>query len=83
MNAQQALAAVRDEDNQINWAFFKPLKVKREDKLSVIQCGKGDMDEIREHLKTMDNEVAYGLYRYSRDKFMFLTWCVFKFGCIS
>ena len=67
-----------DEYTHINWALFKP----SEKKLIVLDYGHGGAEVVREHLKQRDNEVVYGLMRFTLDflsgskmsKWLFFVW---------
>ena len=54
---------VQSENTHINWALFKQSKKK----LIVLDYGHGGADIVREHLKSRDNEVVYGLMRFTFD----------------
>ena len=82
LKQKRSAKSVKDEvqttGTHINWALFKPSKKK----LFVLEYGHGAVGVVREHLKSRDNEVVYGLMRVRFDfisgsdicKWLFFVW---------
>ena len=77
-SADRIKSEVQSENTHINWALFKPSKKK----LIFLDYGHGGADVVREHLTWRDNEVVYGLMRFTFDflsgsnmsKWLFFVW---------
>ena len=62
-SAEKIKTEIQSENTDINWSLFEPSK----DKLIVLEYGYGGADVVREHLKSRDNEMVYGLMRFTFD----------------
>ena len=61
MSANSIIAEVHSENAHINWALFKPSM----NTLDVLEYGHGGVDAVRQHLISRNNEVVYGLMRFT------------------